>query len=803
MVRLTATLLALLQLVVVIDVVLVRGWSPPASAGQLAGASHCQNSYRHKIQPLISVVHAQLPQSEAPLLVVENELSVEDGEDKDEDEEEEEGKEVLWQDYRTNGTAVCRICATADGEIPISDQSVLPPTLVRSDLFGKMDAIYHAASHADTSSLKYINSDKRRRQRNVAGTKGGDDGSEDVENRFDEEEEVLLVSILRSSLEDAGFELLNRRDLDLCEALNAAYLLRLSIQPDIKTFDPKVGQEFYPERFGFDKANGSDNKDTAGAGAEPTEAFEKHDLLFDGRVLIFRRGYSEEVTVGRLLLPKLDYLQASIVQKSAAIVTRALSRIERSVVNTVARVARSTRRRLREVLSDMADAIPATKVTAIIKSRWVLNETSSFVDGNETNGSATSSNEAKILKLNRYGGSREQFVAAPDLNDAINPFLICEVEYAHEVPLGSTNGNTPTDDKGISGPMIEAVNTGTITCEYDARNQKQGSLNEPMRLLKRVSISNLIDFFSPQGRRGVVRGFVEKAKLVEPTYSEVVVVWRPLPEKSKKEMTPPRALIEVAEIFGIEDKLPKKMKRRKAASESKAMPPLKIRAFTDVPMANLPAVLPKTKLVFRPADAFVFDTISLFSLGAVLASQRFDNPKFDLIAIVSVSLWIIRTFFRYSNKFARYDLLVNKFLTSRISYRGPGALRYLASEAASQKAARVGLLHTWLRQLCGYKLPGKEEGVKEGKEGEDGTANGTNVANATMSREEMLERGSEEMNSLLSCDRFVKINTKAALRDLEDLGGIYFDGGLMTKKLLDEKELRLALKSRWNDIIDE
>lgn len=35
--------------------------------------------------------------------------------------------------------------------------------------------------------------------------------------------------------------------MDLCEALNAGYLLRLSIVPDTRMLDPHIFRDFYPE----------------------------------------------------------------------------------------------------------------------------------------------------------------------------------------------------------------------------------------------------------------------------------------------------------------------------------------------------------------------------------------------------------------------------------------------------------------------------------------------------------------------------------------------------------------------------
>jgi len=151
---------------------------------------------------------------------------------------------------------------------------------------------------------------------------------------------------------------------------------------------------------------------------------------------------------------------------------------------------------------------------------------------------------------------------------------------------------------------------------------------------------------------------------------QVVVIWRPLqatkPKRPKFKI--PNAVYDVAEIFEIEDRLPPKT----LEPEEPPPQPIQIRIFNEVPMANLPAVLPETQLIFRPADAFLFDMVSVLTLLAVLATQRYDNPKLDLIALISVGLWLLRTVLRYSNKLARYDLLVNKFLTSKLSLKGAG-----------------------------------------------------------------------------------------------------------------------------------
>ena len=222
--------------------------------------------------------------------VVQQDKDSEDDDDADSDEEQER-----------NGEQLCRICTSADGEIPLS---ALPPHILNSNIRRRLDAIYHATSHQETGSLKYMKSEKQssRQQLQSQGmmstgvelpSQDVSAGLSDLEEQFDEEEERRLVSMIRSSLEDGGFELLDQRDLDLCNALNAGYLLRLSIQPNLKGCDPKIAEQFYPERFGtMRKDDGGDGSTaiTDASGGESSSSL-ANEFLFDGRILVFRRGY--------------------------------------------------------------------------------------------------------------------------------------------------------------------------------------------------------------------------------------------------------------------------------------------------------------------------------------------------------------------------------------------------------------------------------------------------------------------------------------------------------------------------------
>jgi hypothetical protein len=628
---------------------------------------------------------------------------------------------------------VCRVVSLADGKLPTSP-SVLPAQLFQPPyLLRKLDDVYHAMAHDETRRLKYMEPESS--LTNVS------------EHNSTEEEE--LVSVLKTSLEDAGFELLGRRDLELCDALNAGYLLRLSILPDTSELDPIIARDFYPERLetSFEAEEGQQ---------EPEE------LLFDGRVLIFWRGYSKEISRGRLLLPKIDYLQASLVQRSAAWVKGRLDVLERYVaVNTVL----GYRKAASAVVFSLKYAIqriPSERISKTLLER--LGERSS--NNSVGMGSATKT-QGNIFKLSRYGGSKTRFVGSPNPMDQLTPFVICEEAF-------DDGSSTKELLERVDRTMYDCLNRGEIMCPFDAKlNRTSGEEAPTMQLLERVTISNLIDLFSQDGRGKLLKTIISKSQLVEPTYKEVVVVWRPLPKEPKQPKQPkfPSFLYDLADMFDIEGlpEIPSPLPKPTPAQ-------IQIRAFSGVPMANLLAIMPKTKLVFRPADAFVFDLVSIFSFLVIFGSLKFDNPRLDLLALVSVSLWAIRTVLRYSNKLARYDLLVKKFLTRLITHRNAGALKYIATEAGSQRATRAALVYSWLSRL------------------------GKNSSDTHYSRAQLIEEGKEAVNELIRQDRNIPVDIDASLNDLEDLRLVSRrdDGGVDVVQ--NESELDLSLQSVWNDV---
>ncbi|GFH55294.1 hypothetical protein CTEN210_11770 [Chaetoceros tenuissimus] len=652
---------------------------------------------------------------------------IKDEQQKEEGQEEEETviSENSFNSTDKDQTIESRVVASANTKIP---------ELNSSPLQNKLQSIYQAVSN---QQLQQWN------QNNVS------------------------IQDLKESLSKAGYQPLTKRDLDLCKALNQGYLLRLSIAPSLASCDENLYQEFY-------------NSTT--------------DTLLDGRVLIFKRGYNMETTNGRLIGSKLDYLQSSLVQRSAAKVVKKVAKLEQQFSNTITAKYEIMQNQLQETLDRWKENIPdqvsllnvvedtldniainetsntnanVKNVTQTMKEKMNVNITlkapiEKQIDliKNATKSTASTLNKTatvKKFKLDRYT-SDSQYLNDDDLalenideTDALAPFLAKEVQ---------------------SNSLIE-----TVTCQYDLNQQKKkkrAEMEEPAYLLKRISIANLVDFFSKGGRRRLLKRLFSVSELLEPTYEDVIVICRPLPKIEKKKidftLRPPKFVYDAFEVFGIEDKLPK-------IPEPEPEPeplPLEIRTFSGVPMANLLAVLPETKLVLRPADALIFDAVNVFSLIAVLASQKFDNPKLDLIALVSVSLWFLRSFFRYSNKIARYDLVVNKFLTQKLSNRNEGALKYIVGEAAIQRARRNSLLHEWL-------LIETRDGIYP-------------------SRNEISQVGSIFLNEMMGLEDPIYIDMEQAVDDLVDLNLVEFneDGDLV--RILDEDECDSPLKMIWNSL---
>lgn len=184
---------------------------------------------------------------------------------------------------------------------------------------------------------------------------------------------------------------------------------------------PRVGRTSNPNHLSTNKSSISNTT---------SDDAENEPLLFDGQVLIFRRGYSTELTEGLLLLPKVDYLQTSVVQRSTA-----------TVVNFAIGVLTSVVSFLRTLL---------TQISKLEIDRSTKKDTT--IAGGIAH------------TFSRYGGSKGSLynnnTHALDRNYALTPFL-----------------------------AINGTEGGNIRCQYDSMK----NTTPPLRLIQRVSISDLVE----------------------------------------------------------------------------------------------------------------------------------------------------------------------------------------------------------------------------------------------------------------------------------------------------------------------
>ena len=142
------------------------------------------------------------------------------------------------------------------------------------------------------------------------------------------------------NLEAAGFDLIGHRDLKIAEALQTTYLERLPIRP------PRLAK--------FDKALSTD------LGVHRATVDRGEPLLYDGRLMLWRRAYGAEGRTGRFILPKLDYLLGSsmlaIGQRAVAGTARLAEESMRVARATLARLAASLELEIPLVLDDVVAA---------------------------------------------------------------------------------------------------------------------------------------------------------------------------------------------------------------------------------------------------------------------------------------------------------------------------------------------------------------------------------------------------------------------------------------------------------------
>ncbi|GMH60867.1 hypothetical protein TrRE_jg3906, partial [Triparma retinervis] len=332
--------------------------------------------------------------------------------------------------------------------------------------------------------------------------------------------EADIFSDCRRSLFEAGYVEVTSHDLQLCSALNAGYLLRLSLAPDLRNLDSLMRSEFMgPDSAALEAPGGP---------------------LFEGKVLMFRRGYGTEVTDDRrLIIPKLDYLQASLVQRNAAAVSDKLAEIQGKVDDFVV----DKKGEFAKKLMNSSSIDPSSS-------------SSSFLDPGLDQ---SSGDEAKPAPSNPFAASLTKKIKESSVDTARR--VLENDAKKKKKKTKSKKVKPPISLKRYgSGPNhlsvdpSRALNPFLYTPEEEDTTKKRP---DPDFVIPRVSISDVVDLFSPGGRRRLIAALFSKSKLVEPTYESLIVIHRPtVPPPTPPPFRIPNFVYNLAEIFNIDRYLP-------------------------------------------------------------------------------------------------------------------------------------------------------------------------------------------------------------------------------------------------------
>lgn len=137
--------------------------------------------------------------------------------------------------------------------------------------------------------------------------------------------------------------------------------------------------------------------------------------------------------------------------------------------------------------------------------------------------------------------------------------------------------------------------------------------------------------------------------------------------------------------------------------DENGLPQLQLHTYTRIPLPDLKVVFPSKKLSFRLIDTVRLDLATFAGLGAFLVSHKFDDllssPSafaLDLIASVSLIVYVTRVALGYKQTADRYQLLVNKTLYEKTLASGFGVVQFLLDASEEQQFKEAILVYALL-----------------------------------------------------------------------------------------------------------
>lgn len=115
------------------------------------------------------------------------------------------------------------------------------------------------------------------------------------------------------------------------------------------------------------------------------------------------------------------------------------------------------------------------------------------------------------------------------------------------------------------------------------------------QLVERVSIADEVSIGTTGGKRRLASSLFRKCELVEPTFEQVLLIWRRRPPAAD----PPRRLLRDALSVLVGRRRGERegaLGQRRRTSPPSSLPSIEMEIFEEVPMANLGVVLPGSRV---------------------------------------------------------------------------------------------------------------------------------------------------------------------------------------------------------------
>lgn len=358
--------------------------------------------------------------------------------------------------------------------------------------------------------------------------------------------------------------------------------------------------------------------------------------------LLFRRGYATERQEGRLFGAKLDYIQSVF-----------LSNFFNGLTGPLFRAGRWCIKKWESLEEDEEGRALAERV-----ERWLEEPLQ----------------RAANLKASRSSSDDER--SESDVEEGLEIWEAArQAVPRYEAVLSSA---------GSRGLLIRRmlVRMGLLPPASpripDALSQLDQQTVEPYMRPKMLARVSMRDIWRPASKaacgnnpwkqvRAAFSIFFSRSTLQEPAYQELVLLYN----QSKSEQ-------------GKDE-----------------VPGLQLHTYKKIPVPDLKVVFPNKKLSFRLIDTVRLDLASLAGLVAFLVSHKFDDllssPSafvLDLIASVSLIIYVTRVTLGYKQTADRYQLLVNKTLYEKTLASGFGVVHFLLDASEEQLFKGVILVYT-------------------------------------------------------------------------------------------------------------